>query len=195
MSPSAGQRFTTRQTGWIALAVFGGWLVFLLLPSRPPPKPVTPDLPPVRAQSKLEAVGLRDNVDWVGLPELFAVWADRIHWDGDEVRFAYWHPGSRRYAYILEATRTTEGIRFRALSGVEAQSYERLAAEAVAEGTVADTHPFLFLFEPADASSPALPPLKPNPGAAPDSVPKAGVDLKADSLVPPQPPVPETHVH
>jgi hypothetical protein len=195
MNATASPRFTTRQTGWIALAVFGGWLVFLLLPSRPPPKPAVPDLPPVRAQSKLEAVGLRENVDWIGLPESFAVWADRILWDGDRVRFAYWHPGSRRYAYILEATRITEGIRFRALTGVEALSYERLAAELVADGAVSDTHPFLFLFEPAGSSTLVPPPQKPNPGIVPDAVPQAGVDLKVDPLVPPQPPVPESHGH
>ena len=67
----------------------------------------------VRPPSKLTSVGLRENRDWDGLPEIFAVWAPRAHWRGDRTRFAYWNPGTESHSYFFEARRTPAGYRVR----------------------------------------------------------------------------------
>lgn len=102
-----------------------GWALFLVLPFgreekvEPPKTPVA--LP---GEAELAAVGLRYNVDWVGLPEYFAIWADRAHWYQDKVRFAYWDSGSKAYDYFFEATREGKSVRFRAIARAEALEEE-----------------------------------------------------------------------
>jgi hypothetical protein len=136
-------RFTTAQAGWIALAIFSGWLVFLFLPvSRKPKPPAATELPPVTAQSKLEAVGLTNNPDWQGLPDYFAIWADSLEWHDDRTAFAYWNPGSLSYSYFFEATRANGRYRFRGLSHQESSASEALLAGMI--GGQSDTHPFVF---------------------------------------------------
>ena len=146
MNARSKSRFTTAQAGWIALAVFGGWLVFLFLPSSRKSKPVGPAaLPPVTAQSKLESVGLANNPDWYGLPDYFSIWADQFAMDeNDQVQFAYWNPGSRSYSYFFEVKRKRGGYHFRALSKEESAITEHLVSDMLAEKSEPDTHPFFF---------------------------------------------------
>lgn len=100
--------------GWIVLLlVVGAPLAFFYLTT--PKERETPlDAPrEKRALTKLESVGLRDYRDWDGLPEIFAVWADRALWKNERTRFSYWNPGTSTYSYFFEARRTAKGYRFR----------------------------------------------------------------------------------
>ena len=150
-------RFRPKQAGWIAVAIFAAWLVFLLVPApRKAKPPASTELPPMAAQSKLESVGLTNNPDWQGLPGYFAIWADSVEWVGGKTRFAYWNPGSFSYSYFFEAARGNSEIRFRAISARDAGvgdaplegglflDEEELAQYAEARKADSPTHPFVF---------------------------------------------------
>jgi hypothetical protein len=114
MSASDKSKIPVGKFGWLILAaVIAAPTAFFLLvtPNEPDEQPA----PPVqkRPLSKLESVGLRDYRDWDGLPEIFAVWADKAHWENGRTRFAYWNPATRSYSYFFEARRTSKGYRFR----------------------------------------------------------------------------------
>lgn len=115
-SASEKSQIPVGKLGWLVLVlVVGAPLAFFYLAT---PKPAAPAIdvdatPTKRAPTKLEAVGLRDYRDWDGLPEIFAVWADRAHWKNERTRFAYWNPGNQSYSYYFEARRTAGGYRFR----------------------------------------------------------------------------------
>lgn len=114
MSASDKSRIPVGKFGWLILvAVVAAPTAFFLLVT--PKEPDAPPASPVakRPLTKLEAVGLRDYRDWDGLPEIFAVWADKAHWEKDRTRFAYWNPANRSYSYFFEARRTAKGYRFR----------------------------------------------------------------------------------
>jgi hypothetical protein len=97
--------------GWLFAAVFAAWLVFLLVPAPKPPAGIEPpSVPP--ALSKLAAVGLPDNPDFAGLPEYFALWADKADWVNDRALFAYWSPATLDYSYFFEAVRRDGKVRF-----------------------------------------------------------------------------------
>ncbi len=199
-------RFTTAQAGWIALAVFGGWLVFLLVPVPHKVEPVKSTTRRViDAEPWYEMIpGVDRNPDWAGLPGYFAIWADQLDWKDDRTRFAYWNPGSQSYSYYFEAVRHQGNYRFRPLTRREmtqAQFYyvdadNRQFAHELSEqgpGTVA-THPFVFfknpdLVEPVSQSRPDKGVIS---GPPPPTV---KIDLLVEKIAPPPPPPPTTTVH
>ena len=112
MNPQVKQRVSPN---WVALSLallLAVWLGFQFLPQK------KPALPPVMAvaESKLHAVGLADNPDWEGLPEFFAIVADKADWREGRTRFAYWHPVMKTYSYYFEATRDGERVSFKEIS-------------------------------------------------------------------------------
>ncbi|MBP6863985.1 MAG: hypothetical protein KBC32_01825 [Candidatus Didemnitutus sp.] len=128
---------------WVVLiAVAGAPLLFFALVTpkeKPVDEPAKIELPP----SKLQAVGLRENRDWDGLPEMFAVWADQLFWTEDKTTFAYWNPGSRSYSYYFEATRYQGVVRFKSIGrAARERSVDALLIDE--HSGQSDTHPFLF---------------------------------------------------
>ena len=117
------ERTSAAKAGWLVAALTVGWLLFLLLPGpveerkpRPPPAP-----PP---DTSLTRAGLPDYTDWVGLPEIFAVWADKAEWKDGKTRFGYWHPVMKNYSYYFEATRVEGGYRFREIPEPRDENHE-----------------------------------------------------------------------
>lgn len=102
------------QLGWVVLvAVAAAPLGFFYL-AQPKPRPPAEPLPAVALpRTKLSAVGLRENRDWDGLPDIFALWSAKAHWRNDRTRFSYWNPGTQSRSYFFEARRTAQGVRFR----------------------------------------------------------------------------------
>ena len=109
MDPAANQRIAPNRVALILALLLGVWLVFQFYPRKKP----APPLPSVGAESKLRAFGLPDNVDLEGLPEFFAIVADKAEWKDGRTRFAYWHPVMKTYSYYFEASRKSTGFRFR----------------------------------------------------------------------------------
>lgn len=138
MDPAANQRVSPNRVVLVLALLLAVWLGFQFYPrpARPPARPPAP----VAVESKLRAVGLADNPDWEGLPELFAVWADKIEWDNDKTQFAYWNPGSSSYSYYFEVTRANGLNRFRALSRQEIAAVEEWVVDSKESGTP----PFVF---------------------------------------------------
>lgn len=99
----------------------GGWLVFLLLP-KPADEPAASPAPPPPPSSLVRA-GLRDYTDWEGLPEIFAVWADKAEWKDGRTRFAYWHPVMKTYSYYFEAVRVKGGFHFKEIAEPQEPDY------------------------------------------------------------------------
>lgn len=144
---------------WVLAALLAAPLLFFALVT-PPDKSYEPppkvELPP----SKLQAVGLRENRDWDGLPEMFAVWAERVEWIDGRSQFAFWNPGSQSYSYFFEAKRDESHPTFRTLTRKEvfrgrtffADGTYRSAGsvrrhddpEPVEEFRESTTHPFIF---------------------------------------------------
>jgi len=123
VKPSAQARTSAAKAGWLVAVLFFGWLLFLFLPR--PADEATPAPPPAPAPStSLTRAGLPDYTDWVGLPEIFAIWADRAEWKNGKTRFAYWHPVTKSYAYYFEATRVEGGYRFREIAEPHNEKYE-----------------------------------------------------------------------
>jgi len=106
------ERTSAARAGWVVLALMFGWLIFVFVPAPQKPMVEQPAVKPA-PPSKLAQVGLRDSVDWDGLPEIFAIWADWAEWKGGRTRFAYWHPVMRTYSYYFEASRAGETFRFK----------------------------------------------------------------------------------
>jgi hypothetical protein len=102
------------QLGWVVfVAVAAAPIGFFYLAQpkeRPPAEPVEKVAVP---RTKLSAVGLRENRDWDGLPDIFALWSAKAHWRNDRTRFSYWNPGTQSRSYFFEARRTAQGVRFR----------------------------------------------------------------------------------
>lgn len=160
------ERTSARKAGWAVVLLLVAWLVLVLIPRSPEEKPVRV-LSPAPVDSKLKAVGLIDNVDWEGLPELFAVWADDLEWDEDTTQFAYWNPGSNSYSYFFEVVRKNGRMRFSQMTKAEAYRLKWLnadgtylkfikppsPAEITEEELISDspTHPFIF-FRPVPVS-------------------------------------------
>lgn len=182
MNAQASERMSAAKTGWLIVLLMAAWAAFLVLPFGGEEKSEPPKVSVSRpGEAELAAVGLRYNVDWIGLPQYFAIWADRIVWAGNQTEFAYWDPSSRSYAYQFEAIRTGKGYRFRLLSVKPAAL---LSEESVPES---DTHPFIFTVEniekppeldrPASASAPSAPQVENSP---------VKVDLTPARLEPPK---------
>ena len=116
MVRGSSQRSPLAKVGWIIPLAF---VIALFVWHRPAPRaeapPATAIPPPARPPSPLRHVGLPDNPDLAGLPEIFAVNADAAEWKDNRTIFSYWHPGAKAYAYFFEATRGNFGYRFRAI--------------------------------------------------------------------------------
>jgi hypothetical protein len=140
MNTRASERISTAVTGWVVVVLMVGWALFFFLPFGRKEDPVPAKVPIERpGEAELAAVGLRYNVDFIGLPQYFAVWADRIEWAGDETDFAYWNPGTRSYSYIIRATRVGQkSYRFR---HTWTEPTVNQASDPVPES---ETHPFVF---------------------------------------------------
>lgn len=201
-------RFTTAQAGWIALAIFGGWLVFLFLPVSRKPKPAAPAaLPPVAAQSKLEAVGLANNPDWQGLPDYFAIWADKLSWKDDRTRFAYWNPGSQSYSYYFEAERSAGTYRFRSLTRreldetqgeyVDPNDDRGFTFEMPEQVGESPAHPFVFFANLGVAYSGSRGIIAKRGRDEKTSLPAptVKVDLPVEKITPPPPPPAKSESH
>lgn len=157
-------RISVAKAGWLIVAFVVAWPVYVLLPfgrneARPPLRENR------TISSKLPAVGLAPNADWEGLAELFAVWSEHAEWIGGKTRFAYWHPGSRAYDYLFEATRSGERIRFRALTPKEALEGKSRpeTSELFDLREPSETHPFVF-FREVKSHEPRAVPSIPNTG-------------------------------
>jgi hypothetical protein len=121
---AADSRIPLGKLAWLVVAaVIAAPALFFALVEPTPRTPVEPakvELPP----SKLKAVGLRENRDWDTLPEIFALWAPRAHWENDRTRFAFWNPGTESHSYFLEARRTSTGYRFREIKEPRDEGFE-----------------------------------------------------------------------
>ncbi len=156
MSPALQQRSPVAKAGWLVGVFIVGWLAFLFVPwpgRNRAPEPLPKMI--VRPPSKLQAVGLPDNPDFIGLPEFFAVCASRAEWEDNRTRFAYWHPGAQDYSYYFEATRVAGGFRFRQIA--ELKEDEKHAFEQKSEGTDPIRF-YLTLESPKPAASLIVPP-------------------------------------
>lgn len=184
MNPSAESvRAWKVQLGWLvllAVVAAPAAFFFLVTPKEPAdkPAPFVAKPPP----SKLAPVGLRENRDWDGLPEMFALWADQAEWSEGLTRFAHWNPGSRSYSYFFEAQRTAGGFRFREIPEPRESGYQW--SENLPEDC-----PIRFYVRITSAERPiSRPPeeplgdRKPNP----DKVP---IDLSAEKIAPTPAPV------
>jgi hypothetical protein len=155
MTAQASGRFSPALTGWVAVLLMAGWIGFLIVPFGRKEEPrTTRVVEPRPGETDLAVVGLTYNVDWIGLPEYFAVWAKDLVWLNDKTYFAYWNQGTETYSYFFEATRGPEGVRFRPIA-------MSLELDATAGGALAfnpdeferyresrrpesPTHPFVF---------------------------------------------------
>ncbi len=157
MSTAGSRTIPANKVGLIGGLLLLGWLAFALWPDRLAPKLAAAPIP---VESKLQAVGLADNVDWEGMPELFAVWSEHAGWKDDKAQFAYWDRNDRSYSYFFEATRVNGKVRFRAMSEPDfikdsGSSYALIYAGEPGICMVADQdlktespeHPFIF-FKP-----------------------------------------------
>ncbi len=113
MSAPVNQRVSPNRVALIGVLLLAAWLVFEFYPRKPKP---TPPVAQVMTESKLHAVGLTDNPDWDGLPEIFAIWADKAEWKDGRTRFAYWHPVMKTYSYYFEATRNGARVSFKEIA-------------------------------------------------------------------------------
>jgi hypothetical protein len=113
MSGSANSRIPANWVGLIFALLLAVWLAFTFIPRSEKPAPAAA---PVTVESKLHAVGLADNPDWEGLPEIFAIWSDHAEWKEGKTRFAYLHPGTKTYSYYFQATRVNGDYRFREIA-------------------------------------------------------------------------------
>ncbi|HEY4248127.1 MAG TPA: hypothetical protein VGM64_14850 [Lacunisphaera sp.] len=159
------------------------WVAFIALPSR---KEVTPEIPALESAMALElrAVGLPDNPDLGGLPEIFSIWADKAEWKDGRTRFAYWHPVMKTYAYFFQAIRVDGRVRFKEISEPHDQGYRW-------DKSLSDDCPIRFYTSgnkqvPNSEREPA-PPISPPPFANPG---KVEIDVPAPKILPP--PVPSS---
>lgn len=183
-------RFTTTQAAWIALAIFSGWVGFLLLPIGPKAERPVARVPALLdGEEELRAAGLRYNADWVGLPTYFKAWASQLQRSEGKIIFRYWDPGLRTYSYEFEAVRTEHGYRFRFVHQWPPSNEKREGLDA---NDMLPTHPFDFEFAVAPVagaidlpSPPAL--FEPKSLSQPDGKPAVTIDLKASPLTVPEP--------
>ena len=117
------ERTSAAKAGWVVLLLMGAWLIFVFVPW---PSKTVANKASVKLEppSKLAQVGLPDNVDWDGLPEIFAIWADRAEWKDGRTRFAYWHPVMKTYSYYFEAVQVDGSVRFREIPEPRESGYE-----------------------------------------------------------------------
>ena len=155
---STDNRISANKVGLILVLLLAVWLFLSLYPrsEKPAPAAVT-----AVAASKLRAVGLEDNPDWDGLPEIFAIWADHAEWKDGKTRFAYWHPGNKTYSYYFEAVRQPEGYRFRAISEPPIAETGHYWDESLGEDCPIRFYRSLELMKSGSPRTPAKPALEP----------------------------------
>ncbi len=205
MDTRVNQRIAPNRVALIGVLLLAAWLVFEFYPR---PAKSVPPVAPVVTESKLNTVDLADNPDWAGLPEFFAVWADKLEWDDEKTLFAYWHPGSKTYAYYFEAIRHGGSYRFRVLTGEELTKALRysfdeaendITAETLNQQKEPTTHPFVFVsdflmkvtpsrrhIDHSEDRPPALPAKAP---------PRIGVDISPVPMDFPKPVVQSPEIH
>ena len=123
MKAPALERTSSAKAGWLIILLVAGWLAFLLIQGttrQPAPKPAALPLP----STSLTRAGLHNYTDWDGLPEIFAIWADKAEWKNGQTRFAYWHPVMKNYSYYFEAVRVKDGYRFREIAEPHEPGYD-----------------------------------------------------------------------
>ena len=177
MKAPALEHTSAAKAGWVVIVLTVGWLVFLLLPDPlPEPTAAADTIPP--QVSSLTRSGLREYADWEGLPEIFAIWADKAEWKNNRTRFAYWHPVMKNYSYFFEAVRTAKGYRFREITEQRDSGHhwdESLGADCPIQFYV--TSPAPRGMEPMPVRHPVVEPDAPQtPSAVPVELPtpKAG---------------------
>ena len=115
MKRPALERTSAANAGWLIILVMVGWIGFVFWPwprNLPPARPAAVPLP----VTSLTRSGLAEYTDWGGLPEIFAIWADKAEWKHNRTRFAYWHPVMKTYSYYFEAIRTAGGFHFKEIA-------------------------------------------------------------------------------
>lgn len=122
MSSFVTGKLPAAKAGWLLALVFVGWLAFLFVPG-PKPEPLLAPAFVKPPPSRLVELGLPDNPDLEHLPEFFALYADQAEWKDDKTIFAYWNPGSKRYSYFFEATRTNGSYRFMTIAEPHNERY------------------------------------------------------------------------
>jgi hypothetical protein len=140
MNAPALERTSAAKAGWLIIVLTVGWMLFVLWPGPPEAPAEKPGAIPMPASS-LTRAGLRDYTDWQGLPEIFAVWADKAEWKDNRTRFAYWHPVMKTYSYYFEAVRTAKGYRFREIA-------EPHDSEYIWDESLGDECPIRFYLNP-----------------------------------------------
>jgi hypothetical protein len=148
MKTPAIERTSAAKAGWVVILLFFGWLAFVFVPwpQGKVEEKVAPTLVDPRAPfaAKLRQAGLPDNPDWDGLPEQFAIMADKTHWSHDKIKFAYWNPGSRDYTYFFEAKRENGHVFFREIP--KPDYYDDIVDWGWFEKTYGDSdYPFRFI--------------------------------------------------
>ncbi len=193
-------RISVAKAGWFIVAFLIVWPLFLLWPGRSKQEP-SRRLSGTPITSKLLAVGLEDNPEWEGLPELFAVFESRAGWINDRAQFAYWDRWSHSYAYFFEATRVNGAVRFHSIPEPDfidgsGSSYAKIyAGEEPGMCMVSDSdlksespeHPFVFFRPvPAQVDMP-LPRLPRELDKVSVADPKVNVDVGSSAVKLPEP--------
>ena len=192
MDTWGNQRVSPNRVALIGALLVVAWLVLLFFPRKG--KPTLP-VAPVVTESKLRAVGLADNPDWEGMPELFAVWADGLTWTDNKTRFGYWNPGSHSYSYFFEATRRKGSYHFRAVPKQEfskevyyVNEDENEITEEVPEfRSTSPAHPFVFVYPIAFGPGSHKDELRFKSPRLPHEKHAVEVDIKSVPLIPPAP--------
>jgi len=181
MNATALESTSAAKAGWVISVLILAWLAFLFVPLPKEEEKAAAEVPTPPFTS-LQKAGLPNYTDWEGLPEIFAVWADKAEWKDGKTRFAYWHPVMKNYSYFFEATRVDGGYRFKEIP-------ELIAAregEIVEDGSHwSDNLPedcpirFYYSYQLIDCSHYGLDPTK-GIISEPRQKPKVAVDLNRE---------------
>jgi hypothetical protein len=176
------ERSSAAKAGWVFVAIFAGWLLFVFVPApKPDVKPT--EKSPARPVSKLRLVGLPDNPDLEGLPEFFAVWADKAEWKDNRTVFAYWNPGTKDYTYFFQAVRRGREVRFHEIAKPDGFVF---AHEP--NGPAPDEHPLEFPSRLEEVQGPdGSVPIFRGPKETPSGLPPMPVDVPNPRLKPAAP--------
>jgi len=146
MARTFSGRLSAKQTGWLVVLLLAGWLLFLVLPFGKTDREEATEIAELRpGEAELTTAGLPYNVDWIGLPTFFPIWADQFVWRGDKVEFAYWNPSTETYSYFFEAVRKGKNYRFRLL-GKNEIPYEDRPSTAADKLKATEMHPFQQIY-------------------------------------------------
>ena len=188
MNATVSENISAAKAGGLVVLLLAGWLAYQTL-SGPAVTPAASSKEIIPPPSSLVRSGLRDYTDWEGLPEIFAVWADKAEWKDGRTRFAYWHPVMKTYAYYFEAVKTAHGYRFREITEPHEPDY-------VWDDSLGDDCPIRFYLNPVRNQKktgsqplPAVPgidSMKPRPAAPEVAIPMTGTKI-VPTIPAPQP--------